>query len=42
MLSILLSLIVELFDSKVKLTNVPLDLDDVCVHMGNLRSLRAI
>ena len=34
MLSILLSLIVELFDSKVKLTNVPLDLDDVCATHG--------
>ena len=33
-LSILLSLIVELFDSKLKLTNVPLDLDDVCATLG--------
>ena len=33
MLSIV-SLIVELFDSKVKLTNLPLDLDDVCATHG--------
>ena len=30
----IVSLIVELFDSKVKLTNIPIDLDDVCATHG--------